>query len=767
MKHHHFIGWAILAIIIAVAYGVFAQTNTFLAPIDRVKSIAWDETHSTLFILNRDDTVSAYDFVKNDFIFLRKSFPGTTDSFVIAATSDGSKLAFFSGATANTRKLSVFWIEDIIEKESPTPAVSYLFGPLIDGVMTKKLSDDGKKIFVTYGKNDLYFLDTEKLNQKRITLPGDKPVDLAMDGAGRLLIINGGSEDLNIVDVTSQKVITTVKLGSDPLEVLFNTVTGLAYISHAGSDDVYVVDTAKAKVVRKIPVGNDPMGLAYDNKTGEVFVANNSSGTLNIVSKDFSVRTIDLKSPAYFWSAPLFLSYLNNYKKLFILNSTEAKLFVYDVDQSKIAKEEKIDISPKEILSSEKSGMVFVRHHDANSILVMNARSFNSWRIPQTARESELFLSYPQSVIADNDSNIIFVSNMGDDTVTVIDGTTQKPIRKIKVNPSPQNLFINLKAKKLYAVSPSDKSVAIVDIQSQDYPTKIVKLDGQVRGGALNSRTNKFYVSNTSKPSLDVMDMTTEEIVSSIPLPAGSFPLLSSIDEERNKIYTALYGTGSMAVIDGETNKIEKQITVGQNPIWTRYISVLDRIFVTAEEGKSVAVIDPKTQEIIQSISISGTPYRIYFDLRTDYVYISHRRESKVTVLAQDKTSSQFKIIKEVDMPFWGETGTGRYQMVWLNDKTNLAYFTSGIGNSVVVVKNELDEEGIRRAEWYATIMADGKVIYSLEAEKKAEEAAKKQSAITPTIKVGILGAIILILASAVALFIRKRRAEASPPSNF
>lgn len=761
-----FIIIAIAVVSLGTPYGVFAQTDSVLPPIERAVSMAMDESRSNIFVLNRDHTISVYDSSSDRFVVSRKSIPNLDQKnpFRLIISPDGSFIAFFSAPRSLSLEISIFKIGDVLNNDSPDPTATYVLPPFISGAGQAKFSDDGKSLFVIHGENSLYFLATESYRLELLTV-GDTPLAMDFDNSGKLLVLNEKSKDLSVVDVSKRKVVAAIKLGLNPKNIIFNSVTNRAYISHVDTDEVYVVDVLKSTVVKKIKVDNDPVSLAYDKNDGSVFVANNSAGTVSVIAPDFSVKRIELRSPAYFHS-PLSLAYLNGSKKLFIINASAAKIFVYDHKRGSIVKEEKTDAYPLSIFTSEKLTPAFVRHYDADSIFAVDGETLAIRRIPAVTNVAETFFSRPQGIVIDTENNLIFVTNLGNDTITVIDGATQKPIKKIKVNLAPHNIFLDKKTKKLYVISPPDGSVAILDTRNPDYPAKTVKLDGQARGGIINSRTDKFYVSNVTKVALEVLDMKREEFVATISLPAKSFPLISSVDEGRNIVYTALYGGSSVMVINGVTNKIEKQIQVGQNPIWVRYIPEIDRVFATVEGEKKVVVIDPETNEILQDIQMDGIPYRMFFDKKTNYVYINFRNGTEVAVLATEDGSSRYRILKKTVMPFWGTTDW-RYHMVDLNPVTNLAYFTSGIGNTVDVVRNEYDNENIRKAIWYATIMEDGRVIYSQEAKRKIEEVIKGQPLITPTVKIAILAVVILVLATAIVLFVRRRPTGASSPGSF
>ncbi|MBI4114263.1 MAG: hypothetical protein HY445_00280 [Candidatus Niyogibacteria bacterium] len=762
MKRYYFfiIVCAISAAFFVVPPNVFAKIDNAVPSIERAVAMAMDESHSQIFVLNRDSTISIYDFKSDTFVISRKSIPNLSKPFTLFVSPDGSFVAFFSSIQSLSFTVSIFKTNDILTSDSPKPTATYVLPPVTIGAAIGKFSDDSKTLFVIHGKNTVYFLNAETPRQELLTV-GDTPRAMDFDTSGKLLVLNEKSKDLSVVDVSKRKVVATVKLGLNPKNILFNKVTDRAYVSHADTDEVYVIDVGKAVVIKKIKVDSDPVSLAYDENDGSVFAANNSAGTVSVIAPDFSVKRVELGFPAYVHS-PLSLAYLNGSRKLFVINASAAKIFVYDHKRGSIVKEEKTDAYPLAIFTSEKLMSAFVRHYDANSIFAVDGGTLAIERIPTVVNVAEMFFSRPQGIVVDEEKNLIYVTNLGSDTITVIDGATQKPIKKIKVNLAPHNIFLDKKTKKLYVISPPDGSIAIVDTRNPDYPAKTVKIDGQARGGAINSRTNTFYVSNTTKATLEVLDMAREEFVSTISFPAKSFPLISSIDEERNIIYTALYGGSSVAVTNGATNKIEKQIPVGQNPIWVKHIPQIDRVFVTVEGEKKVLVIDPKTREIIQSIEMDGIPYRIFFDRKTNYVYINFRNGSDVAVLTTEENSSRYRILKKTAIPFLGTTDW-RYHMVVENRVTNLAYFTSGVDNTVDVVKIERDNENILRPVWYATINADGSVRYAF----KAEEVKGKPTVSPLTVKI-IIVSIALILAAATALFIRKRKQLASsPPGSF
>lgn len=731
-------------------------------PLEMVKSMAIDDTRDTVFALNFDGTISGYNFIDGKFTFARKKLNNAGNPESILISKDGIKLAVFS-LSGLQRIVSVFNVNDILLSNSFSPTATYFFPLLTKGRYSGEFSENSKEMYVSYGDNKLFILDTGK-NSQNFVFVGDTPTRIALDASGNIFVLNAKSETISKIDMSKKIVVATTKIGSNPKEILFNDITNQIYVSHIGSDDVYVINPETGKVIKIIQLGGDPTSMTYDKTSGDVFVVSNTSGFLNTISPNFKIGKLDLQSTAYFESGPLKLFYSKIGKKLFILNISSAEILVYDISSQKVVSRTRTDYFPVEIFGSEKSASVFINHFDANSIYEVNATTYNVRHIPEQNLQNSLFFSKPQGITGDENTNRIFVTNLGSDKVQVIDGGSLKVLATITVGRSPQSVHIQPVTKKLYAYSPSADSVAVTDITKSDYPTKIIKVGKQPFGIASNSKTNKLYVSFAGESQIGIMDGSNDQLIGSIPLPQGSFPLTISINTNQNKIYSAAYGHDFISIINGETDKVEKQVNVGSNPIWVAYIPELDRVFVTSEGAKKITIIDPTNDEIVQEIKISGVPYRIFFDARTSYVYVNHRNESVVTVLGKNANSNNFEIVKEKEISFWGQTDAAPYNMIWLNKKTNFAYLTSGRLNGVDVIKDEFDSEKIRRPVWYATISANGSVILSEEAKMALKKDLKTLIISLPKWIWFTVVVIIVFIIGAIVYF--RRRSKIIPLSN-
>lgn len=708
----------LVLVFIFIGFAVPRARAADSAPIEKAKAMAVDDTRSTIFVLNNDKTISAYDLAKKEFVISRLLLPGLAlqNPSLILVSPGGAFLAIIS--TSNRyRQILVFRVTDIIEHQPLNPTAVYTFPHKVSGTQVAAFSPDGQTLFLAYG-NTLSFLSTEKSKKVELTIGGGDLTRIAPIGLKQVAVVNKNKDAVLVVNVARQNVTYTIPVGLVPQEILYNEFTKKLYISHTGSDDVYVIDPQSGKVVATVSVEADPTSLAYRKENGDVFVANNGPGTISIIGADNKTKTIDLKSPAYFNGSPLLLSFLNKDNKLLIVNVSAGDFFLFDAARSVILKSGETLMFTSDLLASETLGKFFLYPINADSFFEIDAAGTVT-RIPEHSFAEEPYFSVPQTIYMISDLDKIFVMNIGNNIMTVIDASTLKPIAKIPVNRSPQGAVFMGATKKLYVSSPSDSTIAVVDTTKPDYPVRIITGVNQPLGINANQKTNRIYVATNGGPNVTVINGETDAVIGSIEFPKGSVPVVVNINEYLNKVYVVLYGKNTLAVIDGNTNTLETEIAVGQNPIWNRYIPSLQRIFVTTESDRTVVVIDPRTNRITQTFRFSGSPYRLFYDERTQYMYVTLRKENKVVIIRQKKDSADLEVFKEVDIAFWGQTDKRPYNYVAVDRERRLAYFTSGAANEVVVVKDDLDGEGIKKPVFYARILANGDVVLSPEAKEK------------------------------------------------
>lgn len=159
---------------------------------------------------------------------------------------------------------------------------------------------DGTLYVACYSTNDVYAIDLATNRVSRI-LVGLHPleVEVATTPNGlRVYVANRHSNDVSVIDTTTNTVVTSVSVGTEPYRTAVDSSGARLYVTNQGSANVSVIDTATNKVVANINVEKYPSGIAVTPDDKWVYVANKKTprGTVSVIStsNDTVIKTIDV-----------------------------------------------------------------------------------------------------------------------------------------------------------------------------------------------------------------------------------------------------------------------------------------------------------------------------------------------------------------------------------------------------------------------------------------------------------------------------------------
>ena len=73
---------------------------------------------------------------------------------------------------------------------------------------------------------------------------------------GRAYITNQGSNNVSVIDVVNNKVITTIEVGKAPVGVAVSTKLAKVFISNVDGQSISVIDSKKKQKIKKIKIKN-------------------------------------------------------------------------------------------------------------------------------------------------------------------------------------------------------------------------------------------------------------------------------------------------------------------------------------------------------------------------------------------------------------------------------------------------------------------------------------------------------------------------------
>lgn len=273
--------------------------------------------------------------------------------------------------------------------------------------------------------------------------------------------------------------------------------------------------------------------------------------------------------------------------------------------------------------------------------------------------------SAPEHVSPDWDLSTLYVNNMNNATMTVIDPLTEEPVETMQV-PFPYNLFFTPDGTKAIVVADylgadmvADNGLHFYDRETWE-PIKFVQVPYPgVNHLDFSADGSYLMVSTESAGHVVKIDTNTLEILGTVDV--GGSPLDVRLAPEGDIFYVANQGTHGVDLVNGDTLEKVGFIPTGQGAHafgWSRDVS---RLFVTNRMEGTLTVIDTKTREVVDVWNIGGSPDMVTTSPDGSQLWISNRFHGTVTVL-NPMTGELLATIETGGNPhgltYWPQPGT-------------------------------------------------------------------------------------------------------------
>ena len=132
----------------------------------------------------------------------------------------------------------------------------------------------------------------------------------------------------------------------------------------------------------------------------------------------------------------------------------------------------------------------------------------------------------------------------------MINGSTNTVVSNIPVNPSPGHLDVNLKTNMIYVANGADGTISVINGTSNSVVNN-VSMPVDPTGVGVNPNTNLIYVAGYRDNSTYIIDGINNKITGKISV--GHEPFGLAVNPNTNMIYVTNTGDNTVSVIDGST----------------------------------------------------------------------------------------------------------------------------------------------------------------------------------------------------------------------
>jgi len=257
---------------------------------------------------------------------------------------------------------------------------------------------------------------------------------------------------------------------------------------------------------------------------------------------------------------------------------------------------------------------------------------------------------YPHGLVVDEGNNRIYVANMNEGTVTVIDGETNAVVDTFQAGKSTRDVAVNAETGRLYVADLGlydMESVRVGPLRLYRPEFAMAVLDSQtgatltnVPVGAnpwvveVNEAAGHIYVANYNSSSVSVIDGAEGRVITTIDVGPFRVPFDIAVDEETNRVYVTVSsqvgpvgtGAGRLLVIDGDTHQVLEELNVGSTGA-APSVAVnerTNRLYVTDRKRDTLLVIDGQTHEVVATLGVGRGPCGLAVNEGTDRVYVAN-----------------------------------------------------------------------------------------------------------------------------------------------
>jgi len=234
-----------------------------------------------------------------------------------------------------------------------------------------------------------------------------------------------------------------------------------------------------------------------------------------------------------------------------------------------------------------------------------------------------------------------YITNSGDNTVSVINTATNTVIATIPVGDEPFGVAATHDGSRVYTRN-GDGTVSVIDTATNTVTATIPVPPNAGPatdvGVAVSPDGSKVYVATSAilgaTGAISVIDAATNTVTATIPVGVQPEGVAVAPDGSKLYVYVANYETTNVSVIDAATNTVTATIPVdevhgGNNAFGVAVTPDGSRVYVTKirsigpGDGWSVSAIDTATNTVIAAIVVNGSPFDVAVSPDGTKAYVS------------------------------------------------------------------------------------------------------------------------------------------------
>jgi YVTN family beta-propeller protein len=222
-----------------------------------------------------------------------------------------------------------------------------------------------------------------------------------------------------------------------------------------------------------------------------------------------------------------------------------------------------------------------------------------------------------------------FISNGGDNTVTVFDLKTLKPVDTIKVGERPDAILYDKFSKRVFTFNARSHDTTAIDAASGKV-AGTVALGGKPEFPASDGK-GKLYVNIEDKSQIAQVDVSKLSLLNAWSIAPCQEPSALAFDVEHHRLFSGC-DNKLMSVVDSDSGKVITTVPIGEGVDAGAFNSKTQEVFMSCGEGVLTVIHEdtPDKYSVKQNLATVKGARTMALDPEHNVVYlVTAKREDK------------------------------------------------------------------------------------------------------------------------------------------
>lgn len=215
-----------------------------------------------------------------------------------------------------------------------------------------------------------------------------------------------------------------------------------------------------------------------------------------------------------------------------------------------------------------------------------------------------------------------FISNGGDNTVTIFDTKTLKETNRIKVGTKPDAIIFDPATKNIFSFNGGSNDCSVIDA-AKDVVAGTIPLDGKPEI-AVSDGKGEVFVNLEDKNEIDIIDAQKMKVVNHFSLSPGEGPTGLAIDTKNKRLFSAC-DNEKMIILDYTNGKIVATPPIGKGPDGAAYDAEKGLAFSPNGKDGTLTIIGTEKSDqykVMQTVQTAPLARTIALDTKTHKLYL-------------------------------------------------------------------------------------------------------------------------------------------------